>query len=217
MEYHFWDMDHTIIDNDCDVSWKEFLIATGRAPVEAQKEVDRFFREYEQNVLAVEEFMAFQLREVAGQTLAGVRALTLEHFDTVVKDKIYPEAARLISAQLVAGHLVGLLTATNRPVAEPLAEHLGIPHVLATELELNNGVYTGRVAGAYCGGPGKAERLAAFCGERGVDLGAVHYYGDSTSDQYVLRMVGHPVVVNPMPPLRELAEAHNWPVLDFKN
>ena len=37
---HFWDMDHTLIDNDCDVSWKEFLIAEGLAPAADRELVD---------------------------------------------------------------------------------------------------------------------------------------------------------------------------------
>ena len=31
-EVYFWDMDHTIINNDCDVSWKAFMHAKGIAP-----------------------------------------------------------------------------------------------------------------------------------------------------------------------------------------
>ena len=34
-EFYFFDMDHTLIDNDCDVSWKDFMVAEKLAPPEA--------------------------------------------------------------------------------------------------------------------------------------------------------------------------------------
>ena len=48
---HFWDMDHTLIDNDCDVSWKEFLIAGGLAPASDRELIDLYYEQYTCNEL----------------------------------------------------------------------------------------------------------------------------------------------------------------------
>jgi len=215
MAARFWDMDHTLCDNDCDVSWKQFLIATGRVPAATQELVDRFYRDYEQNRLDPEAFLAFQLAEFVGQTPAAMQALAHEHFESVVRPLLYDQAVRLVRQQLDAGDFVCLLTATNTVIAAPLATHLGFRNLLATELELRNGRYTGRREGTYVCGEGKLARLGTYCAERGIALADVHYYGDGLSDQYVLGRVGHPTAVNPMPELRALATANGWPVLDF--
>ncbi len=217
MKYRFWDMDHTICDNDCDVSWKEFLFATGRAPADDRKLVDHYFDLYNQNALPFDEFMEFQLKEFVGKTPAEMAPLCQEHFDTMALPKIYPQAEAMIREQLAAGDCVCLLTATNSAIAAPLAAYLGVAEMIATQLELKDGVYTGGMSGVYCGGTGKVTDLDAYCRPLKIDPGEVWYYGDSTSDQYVLGHVGHPVATNPSDVLRAMAEKKGWEILDFKS
>ena len=214
---HFWDMDHTLINNDCDVSWKEFLIAGGWAPPGDRAQIEFFFNQYLAGRLDHDAFMAFQLREFAGQTPAAMRALALRHYRDVVRARIYPDGLRLVQEQQRAGDCVALLTATNRLLAEPLAQRYGFDLLVATELEQDAaGRFTGRLAGIYCGREGKVPHLEAACRRLGVDPAAVSYYGDSSSDLHVLRRVGHPVVVNAMPALRAEAERCGWPALRFR-
>lgn len=209
-------MDNTLIDNDCDVSWKEFLIATGRVDAEQQELVDRFYQEYKDGILRFDEFLEFQLTEFVGQPSEAVQRLARAHFEDVVRSRIYPQASAMIRKQLEAGDAVCILTATNTEVARPLADVLGIDTIVGTELEVVDGVFTGKIRGTYCCGAGKLERLAAYCSENGIDMAEVHYYGDSTSDLDVLNAVGHPHAVNPMPKLREIAVTRGWDILDFE-
>jgi hypothetical protein len=46
-------------------------------------------------------------------------------------------------------------------------------------------------------------------------LAASYAYSDSESDLPMLRVVGHPVVVNPDPDLRRIAAEEGWEVLDL--
>ena len=66
------------------------------------------------------------------------------------------------------------------------------------------------MAGIYCGGDGKLEKLKETCSALNVNLKDVHYYGDSLSDIPVLSAVGHPFCCNPMVELRPIAEQHNY-------
>ncbi len=215
MQFRFWDMDHTICDNDCDVSWKEFLIDTGRAPEADRRLVEKFYADYADNILEPDVFMAFQLKEIAGQTRDEAAAVSQAHFETVVRPRIYPQAETMIRRQLADGDRVILMTATNEVIGAPLAAHLGI-ELVATRLELEDGRYTGRVAGIYNCGDGKAENFEIFCAQNEIPVAATWYYGDSTSDQHILRAAGHPVAVNPMPALRTIAEAEGWEILEFR-
>lgn len=215
MAHHFFDMDHTLIDNDCDVSWKEFLIETGRVDATQQREVERFYAAYERNELDERSFLAFQLAEFVGKSAPQMRQLALEHFETKVRPTIFPSARHLLTELVTRGDDVHLLTATNRVIAAPVAEHLGILDVVATELEQVGEHYTGRIVDTYCCGAGKLERLTRRCSELRVGLEHIWYYGDSSSDVVVLAAVGHPVATNPMPAVRRVAVERGWRVLDF--
>jgi phosphoserine phosphatase len=78
------------------------------------------------------------------------------------------------------------------------------------------GNYTGRFDGPFVYGPGKVEAMQAFAHRHEIDLDASYAYSDSLSDLPMLRAVGHPVAVNPDPPLAELAKHEGWQTLRFE-
>lgn len=209
----FFDMDHTLIDNDCDVSWKKFLVRHGLAPADAQAAADRFFADYLAGHLDYDAFLRFQLAEFRSRTPAEMAALARWHFTEMVRPVLYPAACRAVAAALASGAPVALLTATNEVIAAPLAAELGIPHLLATRLERRDTLFTGAMAGEYCGGPGKLAPAREFAATFGLTLEQAAYYGDSISDVPMLAAVGFPTVVNPGEPLAAEAAAHGWPVV----
>ena len=80
----------------------------------------------------------------------------------------------------------------------------------------SDGSFTGRFDGPFVYGPGKVEAMEAFAAEHGIDLAESFAYSDSVSDLPMLRAVGHPVVVNPDPPLAELAREEGWQTMRFE-
>lgn len=213
----FFDMDHTLIDNDCDVSWKQFVVRHGLAPESDLTEADRYFDDYNAGKLDVEEFYLFQFREFIGNTEARMLELARMHYEEFVKGRIYPEGRRLVREALDAGFPVAILSSTNSIVARPVADELGIREVLGTKLELDaSGRFTGRITGTYGAREGKTEIAAAWAAAHGVTLADFAYYGDSVNDIDILRKVGFPNTVNPAPELRELARQNGWPVLAWQ-
>jgi len=210
---YFFDMDHTLINNDCDVSWKEFLVKKGIAPADSMKTADYFFDEYIKGQLNFDDFLKFQLVEFSGKSENEMKELAEEHFDTIVKSRIYSDARTLVAEALATGKVVSLLTATSDVIAAPVARELGIDYICATTLEVVDGRFTGGIVGPYCGSEGKIAHAEAFCSKHGVSLDEVKYYGDSISDQYILGAVKYPVAVNPGTELRKLAEEKGWSVL----
>jgi HAD superfamily hydrolase (TIGR01490 family) len=214
-EIFFFDMDHTLINNDCDVSWKQFAVAEGLAPVDDLREADRFFKLYEAGQLPVDEFLLFQLNEFSGRTIEEMRDWSLRHFEQVVKKRIYADGVKAINSAKAQG-VVAVLSATNSVLCQPLADYLGIEHIEATELEVIDGVFTGKLSAEYRCGEGKVSAARDFCAVRGFDLSAAAYYGDSYSDHFILDAVGFPYAVNPNHKLRECAEQKGWPILTWK-
>ncbi len=211
----FFDMDNTLIANDCDVSWISFLVRHKLAPADSLQRADFFYDQYKAGRLDLDEFFRFQLGAFIGRTPAEMAPLADRHFAEMVRHTIYDKARTLVAGALASGRPVALLTATNEVLAAPFSRELRIPHLLATRLELAEGRYTGRISGAYCGGEGKIGFAETFCREHDVPLADAAYYGDSITDVPLLERVGFPHAVNPAPALRAAAAGHGWPVLEF--
>jgi phosphoserine phosphatase len=95
----------------------------------------------------------------------------------------------------------------------PLAEHLGVSSVIAPGLETEGGRLTGELDQAPIAGERKAQRMAAFAAEKGIDLEASIAYGDSADDLPMLSRAGRAAVVNPTGKLLDQAMARNWEIL----
>lgn len=213
---YFFDMDHTLINHDCDVSWKQFVVKHGLAPESDLAEADRYFDDYNAGTLDVEEFYGFQFREFVGRSEPEMLELSQLHFREFVEPHIYAEGRRLVGSLLERNVPVAILTSTNSIVARPIAAALGISEVLGTTLELKDGRFTGRITGPYGAREGKVEIAREWAARHGVTLADFAYYGDSVNDVQILDAVGFPNTVNPSGELRRIAGERNWPILTWR-
>ena len=213
---YLFDMDHTLVNCDCDVIWKYFLIDKGLAPADVVEDVEKFFNDYNRGELNIEEFIKFQFKEFKGMSYAQLEELAEECFQIMIKPQIYPKVPALIQKVLDSGCPVSVLTSTNRIIATPLANHLGIPEVMATEIEVVDGICTGNMSGEYCSEYGKVLRAEAFCEKHNIELSDVVYYGDNYADRFVLDAVGFPRPVNCSHALKEYAREKGWSCDDLK-
>ena len=123
-----------------------------------------------------------------------------------------------VHVDIPRGELVVLTTATNRFITELTAQHLGITHLLATEVEVEGGVFTGRTQGTLNMREGKVARLQAWLAARGATLAQFTStaYSDSVNDLPLLQAVDCAVVVNADPRLREVAAQRGWKSINFE-
>jgi HAD superfamily hydrolase (TIGR01490 family) len=155
------------------------------------------------------------------QTLAGARPdawqLLRERFLRDVIAPRIPAAARaLVERHRDDGDRMVLSTATNRYLVELTALDLGIDDLLATEVEVVDGVFTGRNTGVLNMREGKVERLRQWLEAQGLPptlLAEATFYSDSKNDLPLLQAVGHPVAVDPDAVLAAHASREGWPVL----
>jgi HAD superfamily hydrolase (TIGR01490 family) len=216
IELAFFDMDHTVLDTDCDVSWKYFLVDKGLAPQSHRAEADRFLNLYYQGQTPVDEFVHFQLNEFKNHTSEEMRKLADQHFRERVQQFVFPHARKEIDKYRKKEIPTFLLTGTNRIIAEPIAKFLGIGTLLATEPELKNGLFTGNIAGLFLMKGGKLKAASEICVSNHIAFEKVTFYADSITDVTLLEKVGYPVVVNPKENLRAIAEARNWRIEEWQ-
>jgi HAD superfamily hydrolase (TIGR01490 family) len=145
------------------------------------------------------------------QTVKDIVAETLHH---IVDPLVFDEAVRLIEEHHTAGRDVVIVSSSGAEVVEPIGEMLGADRVIATEMVIEDGRYTGDIA-FYAYGENKAEAMRALAARDGYDLERSYAYSDSATDQPMLEAVGHPHAVNPDKALRKVAVERGWPVLDF--
>jgi phosphoserine phosphatase len=81
--------------------------------------------------------------------------------------------------------------------------------------EVHDGVYTGHPTGLFIYGNEKALAIQRLAEREGLDLARSYAYSDSASDLPMLRLVGHPIAVNPDSTLVKAARDERWEVLRF--
>ncbi|MET0305118.1 MAG: HAD family hydrolase [Solirubrobacterales bacterium] len=162
-----------------------------------------------------------EVLRAARELISGVPARSVERMNpevmAAILPRIYPQMLDEVYAHQDAGRATFIVSAAGNGVVEPLAAVLGMDGGIGTSYEIGEeGAFTGRLGGPFVYGPGKVEAMEAFAAEHGIDLDESFAYSDSVSDLPMLRAVGHPVVVNPDPPLAELAREEGWQTMRFE-
>lgn len=116
-----------------------------------------------------------------------------------------------------AGHAVAIVTSTLRQMAQPLADELGIAHMVCSDLEVRDEAFTGTFELPLCYGAGKVGRVRALVESFGSTLEQATYYSDSITDLPLLEAVKKPICVNPDWRLRMVARRRGWPTENWTN
>ena len=217
MSLAIFDLDNTLLGGDSDYLWGRFLIEQGLVDGEVyERENQRFYDQYRAGTLDIYEFLAFMLRPLAETPLAELLGWRAQFMAEKIQPILLPKATALLDRHRAAGDTLLIITATNRFITEPIAEQLGVPHLLATEPEFADGRYTGRSFGIPCFQQGKVERLQEWLAETGHDLAESWFYSDSHNDLPLLDQVTYPVAVDPDAILAEYARERGWPILSLR-
>lgn len=214
-----FDLDHTLLSGDSDVLWCDFLIAKGLldAASFAVRNADIEAR-YRLGTVSVEEFTNFYVGTLAGRSPEQWEPLRQEFLSSQILPRLPQAAKDLVRGHQEAADLVVLTSATNRFLTELTARYLEIEHLIGTEPELEQGLFTGRTSGLLNMREGKVTRLHQWLDGVGYRLDAFHStaYSDSINDLPLLMEVDEPVAVDPDPKLEEIATERKWRVLRLR-
>jgi HAD superfamily hydrolase (TIGR01490 family) len=162
-----------------------------------------------------------EVLRVARDLISGIPAKTIERMSpevmAAILPRVFPQMLDEVHDHQDAGRATFIVSAAGNGVVESLAQVLGMEGGIGTRYEVGaDGNFTGRFDGPFVYGPGKVEAMEAFAVEHEIDLDASYAYSDSLSDLPMLRAVGNPVVVNPDPPLAEIAKREGWQTMRFE-
>ncbi len=155
---------------------------------------------------------AASLRERVG-LLAGLTVTDLE----AVRDslKLTPGARTFVRTLHRVGYHVGVVSGGFTFVTDRFVEELGLDFAAANQLEIVDGVLTGRLVGEIVDRAGKATALRHFAANFGVPLEQTVAVGDGANDIDMLETAGLGVAFNAKAALRAAADtAVNLPYLD---
>ena len=217
MKLAIFDLDNTLIGGDSDLLWGQFLCEHGYVDDKYYKRRHQeFYGNYLVGNLDINQFLEFQLQPLAGEPLD----VLLERRQRFLHEKIRPivltKAVNLIIGHRQQGHILLIITATNRFLTEPIAELFGVRYLIASEAEIRDGCYTGKPSGIPSYAAGKVTRLKAWQEEYGSQPEESWFYSDSHNDLPLLDYVTHPVAVDPDEILRTEAVNRGWPIISLR-
>jgi HAD superfamily hydrolase (TIGR01490 family) len=218
MEAAFFDLDKTIISRSSSLALTRPMYRAGL--VSRSMLLKGAYAQFVYLLMGADEKKMDRAKE---GMLALARGWEKDQVEQLVRDVlinlidpyVYQEALDLIALHRALGRKVYVVSSSPEEVVRPLAEHLGITDVIATQAETEDGKYTGGLA-FYCYAEGKAQAMQEVAGREGIELGGSYAYSDSFTDLPMLEAVGNPVAVNPDRELRREAEKREWQIRYFR-
>lgn len=206
-----FDMDNTLLRIDSGTSYTRFLYRRGELPPSMVAKVIYWSALYKLAVLDMEAVFTRLVADLRGDSEDEMIAKCDEWYRADVAPQIAPAARVAVEHHRQAGHVVVLATGSTAYAARPVARGMGIDHVLASELEVAGGAFTGR-ASALCFGRHKVVLAEAWAARHDIDLARSYFYSDSYNDRPLLERVGTAIAVNADARLRRLARRRGWPL-----
>lgn len=216
-----FDLDNTLLAGDSDYAWGEYLCHSGLVDAdEHRRRNDGFYQQYKEGVLDMNEYCEFAIAPVAGLPVSRLVELHADFMTRFVEPMLQDSAQQLIDDHKAAGDICLIVTATNRFITAPIAERLGIEHLIATDLGQLAGVLTGKIDGKPCFQAGKIAKLEAWLSAQNDPSLSMHnavFYSDSFNDIPLLEAVGEAVAVDPDDTLRQHAREQGWRIISLRS
>ena len=218
MALAIFDLDNTLLSGDSDYLWGVFLGEQGIVDADYyEKENERFYQEYKDGKLDIMEFLQFSLKPLSEHPTESLNQWRKQFIDSKIRPLVSQKSLELVEKHRKQGDTLMIITATNAFVTSPIAEIFGIPHLIATDPEMIDGSYTGKVAGEPSFKHGKVKRLDKWLAANNETLAESWFYSDSHNDIPLLEKVDHPVAVDPDDKLNDHAINNQWPIISLRN
>jgi len=143
-------------------------------------------------------------KESFRKRVALLKGLKEEQLVKLTKELPLTEGADLVAKTLKnLGYKLGILSGGFRFVGEYLKDRLNFDYVYANELDIEDGVVTGRVVGDIVDGEMKATLLRQLAQKENIALAQTIAVGDGANDLPMIGLAGLGVAFNAKPIVRQ--------------
>ncbi len=217
MALAIFDLDNTLLGGDSDYLWGRYLAENGIVDPQSYHDTNlAFYHDYQAGNLDINAFLQFVFEPLAKNSMQDLLAWRADYLQQKILPIILPKGLELIEQHRQQGDILLIITATNSFLTTPIAELLKINHLIATDPEMLDGRYTGKVFGVPSFQHGKVERLQHWLAEHQLDLAGSYFYSDSHNDLPLLEQVDKPIAVDPDDKLAEIARQRDWKILSLR-
>lgn len=218
MNLAIFDLDNTLLGGDSDYLWGEFLVAQGIVDGDFYlRENERYYEEYKAGTLDIFDYQRFCLAPIANREPEELQDWHTQFMTEKIAPIMLPAAKKLLTKHRSQGDVLLIITATNRFITGPIADAFDVENLLATEPEQKDGRYTGDIVDIPCFQDGKVKRLEKWLQQTGYSLAGSWFYSDSHNDLPLLKMVEHPVAVDPDETLESYANSKGWDIISLRD
>ena len=211
----FFDVDHTLTRHSTGRRFVEHGLRMGHFPLRLLLHMPVFYVRYRLGMITQRDLRKAGVA-IRGCTRTQLAAIADAAVSYSMRYDLFHEAVETVTRFQSAGVPTVIATSSLDILVKPLAEKLGMTGVIATELEFEDDVATGRASGVPCVGAEKLRRVLEYIGRHNTVTADCGFYTDSVNDLPVLNVVGTPVAVNPDPRLHRIALRRGWQVVRFR-
>ena len=213
--YAFFDVDDTVIKTKSMFTFsKKYFSTTKNTSLELKfdKEMASLFKKDADwtiiNSIYYSYFRHFPITDVE-----SVAQQWFLRFSTNKSDFYHRNIVQILQQHQSEGTICVFVSGSFRELLQPIADDLGVGHILSINLERDGERYTGNIIPPQTIGDGKADAIKLFLAAHGGNAKHCYAYGDDISDVPMLEAVGKPRAVAGGRRLETYAKDKGWPIL----
>ena len=215
-ELLIFDLDNTLLAGDSDRNWGIFLAEQKVVQSSYLDESEKFYNNYYDGSLDIDGFLSFCLKPLIENDMSYLLELRKQFIEDKIKPIITEPGREIINQAIEDGKTVIIATATNDFVTRPIADLFNVRTLIATEFEVINQKFTGKVLNTPCFREGKVSKVKKWVDDNNFDLSKASFYSDSFNDLPLLEKVKNPVIVDGDDKLLEIGKNRNWDCISFR-
>jgi HAD superfamily hydrolase (TIGR01490 family) len=215
-ELIIFDLDNTLIEGDSDRNWGQFLVEEKLVSKDYLLESEKFYSSYYDGNLDIDSFLSFCLEPLKNNQMDKLIDIRKKFIDIKIKPIIRDKAMKAVLGEIKKNNKVIIATATNSFVTQPIAELFSVKELIATEFEIIDNKFTGKVKGVPCFREGKLDKVNKWLESQSYNLSDATFYTDSFNDLPLLEKAGKAIVVDGDDKLTLLAKKNGWECVSFR-
>ena len=215
-ELLIFDLDNTLLAGDSDRNWGIFLAEQKVVESTYLDESEKFYNNYYDGSLDIDGFLSFCLKPLIDNDMEYLLKLRQQFIEDKIKPIVTQPGKEIINHAIQNGKTVVIATATNDFVTRPIADLFNVQTLIATEFEIKNQQFTGKVIDVPCFREGKLNKVKKWVDDNNFDLSKASFYSDSFNDLPLLEKVKTPVIVDGDDKLVEIGKNRDWDCVSFR-